>query len=97
MTNINVSLPEPMRKWVEAQIKAGRYGNLSEYVRELIRRDQKREAEERLEALLLEGLDCLDAGKGIDITPEFWEKKRQDLLRRHNERTAKKKKKKKSA
>ena len=92
MTNINVSLPEPMREWVEAQIKAGRYGNLSEYVRELIRRDQKREAEERLETLLLEGLDSLDAGKGIEITPEFWEKKRQDLIRRHNERTAKKKK-----
>jgi antitoxin ParD1/3/4 len=92
MTNINVSLPEPMREWVEAQIKAGRYGNLSEYVRDLIRRDQKREAEERLEALLLKGLDSLDAGKGIEITPEFWEKKRQDLMRRHNERTAKKKK-----
>ena len=92
MTNINVSLPEPMREWVEAQIKAGRYGNLSEYVRELIRRDQKRVAEERLEALLLEGLDSLDAGKGIEITPEYWEKKRQDLIRRHNERTAKKKK-----
>jgi antitoxin ParD1/3/4 len=92
MTNINVSLPEPMRKWVEAQIKAGRYGNLSEYVRELIRRDQKLEAEERLEALLLEGLGSLDAGKGIEITPEYWEKKRQELIRRHNERTAKKKK-----
>jgi len=92
MTNINVSLPEPMREWVEAQIKAGRYGNLSEYVRDLIRRDQKREAEERLEALLLEGLDSLDAGKGIEITPEFWEKKRQNLIRRHTERTAKKKK-----
>jgi antitoxin ParD1/3/4 len=96
MSNINVSLPEPMREWIEAKIKAGRYGNLSEYVRDLIRRDQGRETEDRLDALLLDGLESLDAGKGIELTPKYWEKKRQDIIRRHNERTTKKKKKKSS-
>lgn len=79
MNTMNVSLPDQMRRWVDAQIAAGRYGNLSEYVRDLIRRDQQRQAEERLERLLLEGLE---SGAPIEVTPEYWEKKRQELLKR---------------
>ena len=93
MTTLNFSLPEDLKTWIETQVATGGYGNTSEYIRELIRLDRKHKSEARLEALLLKGLDSLDGGKGIEITPEFWEKKRQDLIRRHNERTAKKKKK----
>ena len=92
MTTLNFSLPEDLKTWIATQVAAGGYGNTSEYIRELVRLDRKHKSEERLEALLLEGLDSLDTGKGIEITPEFWEKKRQDIIRRHNERTAKKKK-----
>lgn len=41
---MNVSLPDPMKSWVETQAKSGRYGNASDYVRDLIRRDQQRQA-----------------------------------------------------
>lgn len=41
MATMNISLPSPMRDWVEQQIKGGRYSNNSDYVRELIRRDQE--------------------------------------------------------
>lgn len=41
MATMNVSLPDPMRDWVEAQIKTGRYANASDYMRDLIRRDQE--------------------------------------------------------
>jgi antitoxin ParD1/3/4 len=34
-------MPDQMNKWVEAQISAGRYGNVSEYFRDLVRRDQE--------------------------------------------------------
>ncbi len=44
MTTMNVSLPEAMKRWVERQARSGRYGNASDYVRDLIRRDQEREA-----------------------------------------------------
>jgi antitoxin ParD1/3/4 len=44
MATMNVSLPEQMRDWVDAQTKSGRYGNASDYVRDLIRHDQEREA-----------------------------------------------------
>ncbi|RCS21447.1 type II toxin-antitoxin system ParD family antitoxin [Phyllobacterium salinisoli] len=42
MATMNVSLPDPMKDWVEAQARTGRYSNASDYVRDLIRRDQIR-------------------------------------------------------
>lgn len=42
MATMNVSLPDPMKDWVEAQAKTGRYANSSDYVRDLIRKDQAR-------------------------------------------------------
>ena len=42
MATMNVSLPDPMKDWVEAQAATGRYSNASDYVRDLIRRDQER-------------------------------------------------------
>ena len=42
MATMNVSLPDPMKDWVEAQAGTGRYANASDYVRDLIRRDQDR-------------------------------------------------------
>lgn len=92
MATLNFSLPEDLKAWITAQVAAGGYGNTSEYIRELVRLDRKRKSEDRLDALLLEGLEKLDAGKGVELTPELWEKKRQDLIRRHTERTPKKKK-----
>jgi antitoxin ParD1/3/4 len=51
MASLNISLPAPLREWIKSQIKGGRYGNASEYVRELIRRDQERQAQQRLEQM----------------------------------------------
>lgn len=42
MATMNISLPDLMKDWVEAQTKTGRYANASDYVRDLIRRDQER-------------------------------------------------------
>lgn len=42
MATMNVSLPDSMKDWVEAQTKTGRYANASDYVRDLIRKDQER-------------------------------------------------------
>lgn len=42
MVTMNVSLPEQMKAWVEDQARSGRYANASDYVRDLIRRDQER-------------------------------------------------------
>lgn len=69
MTNMNVSLPESLKEYVEEQVTAGDYGTASEYLRELIREDRKRKAQKRLETLLLEGLE---SGDPVAVTPEFW-------------------------
>lgn len=44
MTTMNISLPEQMKSWVESQSRSGRFANSSDYVRDLIRRDQERAA-----------------------------------------------------
>lgn len=57
MASMNVSLPEAMKAWVEAQADTGRYANASDYVRDLIRRDQERLAKlGDLQRLIDEGL-----------------------------------------
>jgi antitoxin ParD1/3/4 len=57
MQTMNISLPDPLKRFVDHQIAEGRYSSVSEYIRELIREDEKHKAQERLEALLLEGLE----------------------------------------
>jgi antitoxin ParD1/3/4 len=52
MTTMNVSLPDDLKGFVDAQVSRGDYGSTSEYVRELIRRDRDRR---ELRAALLEG------------------------------------------
>ncbi|MBI4921830.1 MAG: type II toxin-antitoxin system ParD family antitoxin [Devosia nanyangense] len=42
MATMNVSLPDEMKEWAEAQTTNGNYANVSDYVRDLIRRDIKR-------------------------------------------------------
>ena len=54
MATMNVSLPDSMRDWVEAQVEGGQYANASDYIRDLIRHDQRRA--QALEAAIAEGL-----------------------------------------
>jgi len=42
MATMNISLPDRMKEWVEAQAETGRYSNVSDFVRDLIRREQVR-------------------------------------------------------
>lgn len=58
MATMNVSLPDPMKDWVEAQTHTGRYSNASDYVRDLIRRDQERADKiVQMQKLVSEGLE----------------------------------------
>ena len=57
MATMNVSLPDDMKNWVEAQTETGRYSNASDYVRDLIRKDQDRIAKiAALQTIIDEGL-----------------------------------------
>ncbi len=78
MESMNISLPEPLKQFVEGQIAEGRYGSVSEYMRELIRADEKRKAEDQLEALLLEGLQ----GEEIALTKAEWQTIRAEAVKK---------------
>ena len=79
MDTMNIALPELMKAFVQERVAEGGYSSASEYVRDLIRADQKRRAEERIDAFLLEGLD---SGQPIPVTPEYWEEKKRKLTER---------------
>lgn len=57
MATINISLPDPLRLFVEKRVAEGGYSTISEYFRELVRADQQNHAEKKLESLLLDGLN----------------------------------------
>ncbi len=57
MAIVNISLPDQMKKYIEERMSEGRYNTTSEYFRDLIHEDQKRQAGDRLEALLMSGLE----------------------------------------
>jgi antitoxin ParD1/3/4 len=46
MATMTVSLPDPMKDWIEAQIRHGDYASVSDYVRDLVRRDRDRREQE---------------------------------------------------
>jgi antitoxin ParD1/3/4 len=68
MESMNISLPDPLKQFVDAQISTGRYSSASEYIRELIRFDEKRKAEEQLAAMLLAGF----ATPEVALTTADW-------------------------
>jgi len=76
MQSMNISLPDPLKQFVDGQIAQGRYSSASEYVRELIRADEKRKAEDQLEAKLLEGLNSAETA----LTAADWKDLRAEAL-----------------
>ena len=54
---MSFALPESLRDHIDARVRSGGYGNTSEYLRDLIRRDQQEQAARRLRDLIVEGLE----------------------------------------
>ena len=82
MTTLNISLPESMRAYIDQKVSLGGYSTASEYVRQLIREDQKAAAQERLELLLMEGIE---SGPSREMTSEDWEQLRRRVWQRQTE------------
>ncbi len=83
METMNVAIPESMKAFVQQQVAKGGYSSVSEYVRSLIRVDQERRVQERLEAEILQGLD---SGQSTPMTPEDWAEIRRTVRERYAER-----------
>lgn len=72
MATMNISLPDPLRDYVQNRIDSGQYASVSDYVRDLIRRDQSTIVDEErwlkeLDASIEESLNEMEAGGGHDL------------------------------
>jgi antitoxin ParD1/3/4 len=74
MATLNISIPDTMKDWINQQISAGQYTSASDYLRDLVRSDQR--AKQSIDELLLEGLNS-----GEPITPgeDYWKNKKNNL------------------
>ncbi len=76
MTSMNISLPKTMKDWVDERLSSGRYHNASEYIRDLIRKDQDEGENARAFAAAIElgrtsGRDTRDFDKIISDAREM--------------------------
>jgi len=86
---MNVSLPPPLKRFVDGKVSSGVYGSASEFIREairekLLREEDRREAKDALTAKLLKGLG---SGKPIPFTERYFERKKRTLARRIGRKT----------
>jgi antitoxin ParD1/3/4 len=76
---MNISLPEPMKHWVEQQVAAGGYGTVSEFFRQLLRAEQQRQLRQEIDNNLHQ---ALDSGESTPMTPADWERIRREGRKR---------------
>ena len=74
---MSFALPESLRNYIDDRVRSGNYGNTSEYIRELIRRDQQDEAIRRFRSLIAEGLE---SGEGRRLTDDVIDELRDQAL-----------------
>jgi antitoxin ParD1/3/4 len=75
---MTISLPEPLKQFVEQQVSAGGYASAEEYIGALVEAERARA---RLEELIVEGLE---SGPATEMTAQDWE----DIRRKVRERYA---------
>lgn len=74
--NLNIVLPDEVYAYLKAQVSVGAYGSVDEYFLDLIQQDQKRKAQEKLEEMLLEGINS----DVQEVTPDYWQTLKQSVL-----------------
>ena len=68
-STLSFAIPESLAKYIDRRVAAGGYGNRSEYIRDLVRQDQREQARARLRALIEEGLK---SGEAREDTEADW-------------------------
>ncbi len=82
MATMNISLPEQMKTWVEAQSESGKYSNSSDFVRDLIRREQMRK--EKIAHVQKMWTEGLESGIGTLTRDELLQSAREQYARNQN-------------
>lgn len=72
MAQMNISVPEGLKAWAEARVAEGNYSSTSDYIRDLMRRDQDAEKFRALRAAIDEGLASPETDTSVrDIVAEY--------------------------
>lgn len=74
MATMNVSLPDPLKQFVDDEVREGGFASTSDYMRDLIRQRQRAKAEETLRRLIAEGMA---SGPAEPLEPDFFDKLRE--------------------
>lgn len=81
MATMNISLTDPLKQFVDEEVREGGFSSTSDYVRDLIRQRQRAKAEEFLRQLIAEGMASGSAG---EVTAETFAQMRKELWERHS-------------
>lgn len=74
MATMNISLSDPLKQFVDEEVREGGYSSTSDYMRDLIRQRQRRKAEDFLRQLIAEGLA---SGPAEPLESDFFDKMRE--------------------
>jgi antitoxin ParD1/3/4 len=83
---MNISMPSHLKAFVDERVSNRGYGSYSEYVRDLVRRDELDAAKEKLCGLITAGLA---SGPAVSADAGFWDQREQALMAQHSEGKAK--------
>lgn len=75
---MSIAITDELRSYVDERVRSGEYGNTSEYLRELIRRDRREQAAVRLRSLVADGLE---SGPARSVDDEYVAELRRRALR----------------
>lgn len=78
-TTMSISLPETLKAFIHDRVEDGHFSNQSDYIRTLVREDEQRQARERLERMLAEGIA---SGEPVAADDNYWEGIQQEAKKR---------------
>lgn len=82
MATMNVSLPDPLKQFVDEEVREGGFASTSDYMRDLIRQRQREKAAALLRQLIAEGLA---SGPAKPVEPDYFERMRERARERSGE------------
>lgn len=85
-TSMNISLPAPLKDWIEQQVEERGYSTASEFVRDVLRREQEQAARAAIDARLVQ---AIESGESTPMTAIDWKRVRTEGLKRARNRRKK--------